>query len=804
MKNYKKALLTVAVLTAMSLMAAEDSTIYVTTFADEDGENASQCSLREAVTAASTHKAYGGCPKGQQYNTVTNVIQLEAGEYKLNKELQPNADLLILGKQPIDFSQPNAITNEFPAATPIKTSISGQNKSRIFNTTQLNKPSLSLQNIVLKDAFSHAEGGALFVGGGTNLVNVSILNSSAQAGGAIYLNDTNSSITVRGGEIRGNKAPLGSILAMSCMDNLEYTIRKIDFSATTFIENGSNDSQSGFAFCGQPTVNINSTTMTGNIANIASGSLIRFSSTAINGSGSISAASSLRLLSNTIVKNTAQSILAYNTIAEKNLNFNIIGFNQAKACRYTDGDVNALEFANIFLTSNALNLISEVEKCELPVKVQDGIKSNTFELNGRRFDSLLSTLQTAQADTGFLPLYFPKDTGSDQDLVDVGTLNCDNLDQRGITRLQRSNADNPSSVQNSCDIGSTEIMKLSVANIVQTNVSVIDLMKSYQAESDLFKSLIEDKTTKSEYLNFYKMQYEKFQNLITQTEATQQYRTIFIDPFMNNLPDEQVDATGGRQIRHLTVDNYDVNVESQGVGKLDSAGQFIGVYDQNLKCVWNPALKQILMYRTDDRLTPSGDKEFCKYTLTSKNSSPIKSSSAYISTQFINIPPVVPVETNFVIQHGGAQKISVDLLKDAHDKGDGLVSKLVSKPNKPAFYQNAQGQTQAIRFVKVPDAVSVSAERSGPCPGIDRKETCYGGNITVQLNNTLDVFSHKLQYQVYDADETISNVGLINLNNTATAPDSVRVSGGGGSMGWWSAFGLVGLVFMRRRMQKKI
>ncbi len=803
MKYYKKGLLTLTVLATMSLMAAgEDYTINVTTFADEDGENNSQCSLREAVTAASTHKAYGGCPKGQQYNTVTNVIQLEVGEYKLNKELQPNADLLILGKDPVDFNQPNAITNEFPAATPIKTSISGQNKSRIFNTTQLNKPSLSLQNVVLKDGFSNAAGGALFIGGGTNLANVSILNSSAQAGGAIYLNDANSSITVRGGEVRGNKAPLGSVLAMSCMDNLEYTIRKIDLSATTFIENGSSDSQSGFAFCGQPTVNINSTTMTGNIANTASGSLIRFSSTAVNGSGGVSAASSLKLLSNTIVRNTAQSILAYNNIAEKNLNFNIIGFNQAKACRYTDGDVSAVEFANIFFTSNALNLTSATEKCEVPTKIEAAIKIDTVDLSDRSFESLLSTLQAPQANTGFLPLYFPRDTGTAQDLVDVGALNCDSLDQRGITRLQRSNADNPSSVQNSCDIGSTEIMKLSVANIGQTNVSVVDLVKKYQAESDLFKSLIEDKTTKPEFLNFYKMQYDKFQNLIVQTEAAQQYRPIFIDPFLNNLPDEQVDASGGRQIRHLTVENYDVSVESQGVGKLDSAGQFVGIYDQNLKCVWNPALKQILMYRTDDRLTPSGDKEFCKYTLTSKNTSPIKSSSAYISAQFINIAPVVPTESNFVIEHGGTQKISLDLLKDAHDKGDGLVAKLVSNPNKPAFYQNAQGQTQAIRFVKVPDAVSISAERSGPCPGIDRKETCYGGNITVQLNNTLDVFSHKMQYQVYDKDETISNVGLVNLNNTATAPDSVRVSGGGGSMGWLSLLSLAGLAFVRRRVHK--
>lgn len=800
MKHYKKGLLTLTVLATMSLMAAEsDSTIYVNTFVDEDGENASQCSLREAVTAASLHKAYGGCPKGKPYTTMTNIIQLEAGEYKLNKELQPNADLILLGKDPVDFSQANAITNQFPAATPLKTTISAQNKSRIFNTTNLSRPSLTLQNLMLKDAVSNAAGGALFLGGGTNLSNVSILNSTAQAGGAIYLNDVSSTVNISGGEFRGNKAPLGSLIAMSCMDNLEYTTRKIVISAATFIENGSADSQSGFAFCGQPTVEIKSTTMTANTANTATGSLIRFSSTAVNGSGRISAASNLKLLNNTIVKNTAQSILAYNAVGEKNLNFNVIGFNYAKACQYTDGDVSGLESANIYLSWNALNLLNGAETCELPTKVVTAVQNETLELNGISFDSLLSTLQVPQANTAFLPLYFPRDLGTESDLVNVGALNCDSSDQRGITRLRQTSIHNPSTPQNSCDIGATEIMKLSVANISQTNVSVVDSIKNYQEESDLFKALVENKETKPEFLTFYKMQYALYQNLIKQTEAAQQYRTIFIDPFKTNLPDESVDASGGRQIRHLTADNYDVSVVPTGVGKLDSSGQFMGMPDQSLKCVWNAELKQILMYRTDDRLTPAGDKEYCQYTLTSKNLNPVKSSSAYISAQFINIAPVIPAESNFVIQHGGAQKITLDLLKDAHDKGDGLVAKLLNKPNKSAFYLNAQGQTQAIRIVHQPDAVSVNAERSGPCPGVVRNLLCYGGVITVQLNNTLDVFPHQITYQVYDADESLSNIGTINLNNTATAPDSVRVSGGGGSMGGFTLLGLLGLVFVRRR-----
>ena len=140
MKNYKKGILALAILSTMSLMAAEDKTIYVTTFDDEDGENVEKCSLREAVTAASTHKAYGGCPVGQVDASMTNVIQLEEGEYKLTRELQPNSSLSILGKLPANYRKADVLTNTFPAVTALKTTISGQGKSRIFNTTNLKKP----------------------------------------------------------------------------------------------------------------------------------------------------------------------------------------------------------------------------------------------------------------------------------------------------------------------------------------------------------------------------------------------------------------------------------------------------------------------------------------------------------------------------------------------------------------------------------------------------------------------------------------------------------------------------------------
>ena len=91
MKNYKKGLLTLMVLSAMSLMAAEDTFIYVTTFDDEDGENLNQCSLREAIKTAADNKAYGGCNAGDTRLGQKDRIQLKEGTYTLKRELMPQS-----------------------------------------------------------------------------------------------------------------------------------------------------------------------------------------------------------------------------------------------------------------------------------------------------------------------------------------------------------------------------------------------------------------------------------------------------------------------------------------------------------------------------------------------------------------------------------------------------------------------------------------------------------------------------------------------------------------------------------------
>ena len=548
------------------------------------------------------------------------------------------------------------------------------------------------------------------------------------------------------------------------------------------------------AFCGQPTAVLTSNTLTENIANASSGDIILFSSNKGDLKTNLSGGATLKLLSNTIVKNSAQSVLRYNSIGNKIVNFNILGFNAGKSCVYNDGDIGQIENANISVESNALNLTKN-DVCQLPVRTLEYAKTHSVLLDDQNIANVLSPLQVAQNYTAFLPMYFPIDSGTQTDLVDVGTTGCAELDQRGFSRINDNTVDTNGKALNSCDIGSTEVLKLTLKDIKASNLSVLDTLKDYQAEYDLFKGLVENKDTKAEYIPYYKIRMQEYDDLINYTKSEQKYRTIFINPFAGNLPDESILSSGARQIRHLNTDNYDVTTQVLGVGKLDSNNQFIGNTDPHLKCEWNAKLKRILMYRTDDHVTPSGDNEICKYTLTDKLSK--KSSSAYLQTLFVNIAPSVPDEISVNVQHGGNQKVSVNLLKEATDNGDGNVAALLSNPNKSPYFLNEMGQDQAIRFIKLPDAVSVSADRKGACPGLDKKNDCYGGNVSLQLNNSLDVFNYKVEYAVYDVDGAISNTGTLYLKNSALAQGSSRTSGGG-SMGWLSLLGLMALAGVRQ------
>ncbi|RZG74040.1 CSLREA domain-containing protein [Acinetobacter wuhouensis] len=809
MKNYKKGLLALAILSTMSLMAADDKTIYVNTLDDEDGTNPEKCSLREAIKTAEMRQAYGGCSAGQIYSTVPNVIQLEAGEYKLSKELRPNSDVIIIGKEPADYSRPDVLTNNYPAETALKTTISGQGVSRIFNTIYDNKPSLSLKNLILKDGSSlkdtnNSVGGAIYAGGVTTLTNVSILNAKAKNGAAIYLNDATSSLTVNFGVFDGNTAEQGSVLGMTCADNLLFTTRTIEITGASFLNNGATNSTSTFSFCGQPSVTFTANTITNNIANPDSGSIIQFSQLTPQGKVNFSDNSTLSLLSNTIVKNNAWATLLYGYNGAKSISNNILAYNNGKSCRYADGDVSEVTDSGVVVGYNALTLAAGNDQCELANSLTKEGKDYSLDVSNINFSSILYDLEQPSESTSFMPMYFPKNLGTEKDLVDIGFTGCSTADQRGVTRIIAQNSTGENDISNSCDIGSTEILRLTANNLSANNTSVTVALASYQNELDIYNKLIADPKTNQDYIPYYKIQSENYSNLIKYTKSEQKYRTIFIDPFIANIPTEIItqDSNGKmvREVKHLSADNYTVTAKSLGLGLLTD-GKFNGNPDPNLHCEWNANLKKILMWRTDDAVTVSGDNEFCSYTLTLK-SDPNITSTAYLIGNLVNIAPSA-TDTTLNIEAGSTKAIDVDLLQYANDDGDGNAAALITKPNKPKFYINSKGEELPIRITTDLDPVVITADRSGACPGTDNKYTCYGGKIHIQLKNTLDPFSYKVKYLVYDADGLASNEGTITLANSGTAANSPRVSGGG-SFGWLSLVGLIGLAGYRRmKINKK-
>lgn len=802
MKNYKKALLALAVLANMPLFAdTTNKRIEVTTFADEDGENTNACSLREAIKVAETRKSAYGCTV---FSLDTDqVIQLKAGTYTLNKELVPNANISIYGygerEEDKIWSEKNVLTNDYPALPELKTRINAAGKSRIFNTAE-NQKALFLQNIILENGVASNQGGAIYAGGSVTLLNSQILNSQAPKGGAVFLGGSGVNLSITHSLLQGNQASTGSVLAMSCKNGTEYAKREVTLTSSSIIKNGSSNSASTFEFCGEPKATFTINTIAQNIASTVNGVILKFTGDAIPGNTTnpstiLSGGSSLKLQNNTIVENSANTTFLYDSLGGKELNFNIIGYNPVGyACRYLAGSAGDLKNTGLRLSFNALNLSNNTDKCDLPTEVLSSA-NKTIDISGVPFNSLLERHEKATAVTGFLPLYFPLVATGKEDLIDVdpeGKAICADIDQRGLARLPTNKLYyQPDNIaRNSCDIGSVELMKLTAGDLRGLgNTSLTTLLEGYQTQYDT----VEKNLTNPLYSylwNVLKIDLANYKNLLDQTKSNAKYRAIYIDLKANGLPLPNEDSS--HLLKFFNSTDYNINLESVGTGLIDDKVTSTKK-DDKLFCEWNSALQQIIFYRSDDITTQAGDYNYCKYTVSSKDGS--IQSSGLLEARFDNVAPVAS-DSKVVFQYLANEIIPLNLLKYANDDGDGPANTLITKPNKPQFadlpiYLPSKSSKDGIFTV-------VKADREGPCPGEDKDNTCYGGNIYIQAKNSFNNFNDTLTYYVYDADNKISNAGTISLVSSNTTAGGGNSGGGGGSFGILSLASLLGLVAYRR------
>lgn len=821
MKNYKKAVLALAVLAAMPLFAdTANQRIEVTTFADEDGENPNACSLREAIKVAETRRSDYGCTV---YNTSkSQVIQLKAGTYTLSKELVPNADIAIYGfgekDQDKNWSEKSVLTNDYPALQPLQTIINAAGKSRIFNTA-VNKQPLFIQNVILENGVAPDFGGAIYAGGNVTLLNTQILNSQAPKGGAIFLGGDNVNLSTTHSLIQGNTATFGSVLSMSCWNGTAYAKREVTFTSSSIINNGSNSSNNTFEFCGEPKATFTINTIAQNIANTVNGSILKFTGDATpngtpNPSTILSANSSLSLKNNTVVENNAYSTFLYDTMGSKELRFNVIGYNLGTyACHYFIGPAADLKNAGFTLSFNALNLTNDSAKCDLPTEALTATH-RTVDIVGVPFNSILE-YQDIAPKTGFLPIYYPKNNIGGKNLVDVDPEDkdtCTSIDQRGLLRLTDGKLYYQSNSRNSCDIGSVELMKLTAGDIKGLgNDSFAKRIEGYQTQYDNVQENL--KNPLYSYLwDTLKIKLVEYKNLLDQTKANAKYRAIYIDLKSKSTyrPDLGIYIPAGdiilvnEDINHVlkffNTSDYNIHVETVGTGLIDDKVNNIKDKEEAvLKCEWNPDLEQIIFYRLDDRITQAGDYNYCKYTISTKDGS--IQSTGLLEARFDNIAPVSG-DGSVIFKYLQNETIPLNLLKYANDDGDGPANTLQMKPNKPQFWVNEKGVELPIYLPSKSSTDGifqvVKADREGPCPGQDKDKICYGGNIYIQAKNVFNNFNDTLTYYVYDADGMISSTaGTIKLISSET-PAGGGGSSGGGGIGILSIASLLSLIAYRR------
>jgi CSLREA domain-containing protein len=185
--------------------------ITVNTTVDENNSGAN-CSLREAITAANTDAAYGGCTAGSGADTITFAAnytitlgsQLPAvtdtmiitGNGAANTIIQASADSNTATYRVFEVGLTGDLTLDGLTVRHGRCTTSAC--TTIFNTSGggiINSGILTVKNSIISDNSASDNGGGIFNDGTLTVTDSTILNNSADNGGGI-LNNSNSDMTV--------------------------------------------------------------------------------------------------------------------------------------------------------------------------------------------------------------------------------------------------------------------------------------------------------------------------------------------------------------------------------------------------------------------------------------------------------------------------------------------------------------------------------------------------------------------------------------------------------------------------------
>ncbi len=276
----KKILLISATLWAASAQAV---VINVTTKVDENGENASACSLREAIRAIEDTQAFGGCAAGIGNN---DVIQLRADKetdtgpetpYELNSALQLRRGLSIFGAETVKVQQKEddpEVYNPVNGAKSLRSAPTTTIKMKAGVEQRLflvvDGELLRLKDVKLSGGKALADnrngnGGAIWSVAEVALDNVHIQNSNAAgSAGAIFLAGASNPLTLSNSTLLANQAQGAGAIAMTCFSNGVAAAHSVAIDQSSLRNNTSTSGSATVLSCGNSSLTVSNSTISRN------------------------------------------------------------------------------------------------------------------------------------------------------------------------------------------------------------------------------------------------------------------------------------------------------------------------------------------------------------------------------------------------------------------------------------------------------------------------------------------------------------------------------------------------------------
>jgi CSLREA domain-containing protein len=252
-------------------VTAGAATITVNTAVDESNTGP-DCSLREAIKAASTNSAFGGCVAGEG---TTDTVQLASATYTLtgaaNEDLNASGDLDVTAGGPLTI---NGTVNGFDVPT---TEINGGGLDRIFDlrpdpgAVQFTAQNLRLTGGAVSGS---ADGGAIRIGDANAFFYLStsrvVQNDAGGNGGAIVWDDAVSTYSFGVSQVQfaqNNADDEGGAIYIDTPQDNNATVENSSFlDNTAGTMGGAAYIESAGSTGAEPVLQFENSTLTGNVA----------------------------------------------------------------------------------------------------------------------------------------------------------------------------------------------------------------------------------------------------------------------------------------------------------------------------------------------------------------------------------------------------------------------------------------------------------------------------------------------------------------------------------------------------------